>query len=215
MPRHPSHPRSTLRRSVAVLLFVTISAVPAGFAADTQDARLTQAERTALVQLLSETHARTLALTADVDEATWRRKPSADAWSIGDVVEHLVLAEAAIRGRVESLLAEGPAPDWRTFERTSLDQLVELGADRSRKFQAPEPIQPQGTLGRDEALRRLMQARAETVQWVPATDPDLLSVAATGPIGVRLDGHDWVALLGAHNLRHNKQLEEVRAAVLE
>lgn len=203
----------TVFRALALALTLLVVVASPSAAADATDARLTPSERAALVQLLNQTHAQTLALIADLDEELWEQKPSAEAWSAAEIIEHLVLAEGAVRGRVKRLLAEGPVAGWRTLDRPPLAGLVELGSDRSRKFQAPEPIQPTGTMTRSTAVEQLMRVRAETVQWVLDTDADLHAVAAEGPIGVVLDGHGWLGLLAAHNLRHNLQLEEVLKAI--
>lgn len=176
-------------------------------------ATLQSDDRAALVELLAATHARTLELVRGLDERQWGRKPEQGGWSVGEVVEHLVLAESAVRGRVEALLEAGPRDDWKTLERVPLARLVELGSDRSRKFEAPEPIQPRGETSRAILLQRLMTARADSIHWVLETEAPLQAVAAEAPIGVVLDGRGWVGLLGAHTLRHNRQLEEIRAAL--
>lgn len=215
MPEARSRLASLHRTSVAVVLplYLVLSATALAAADSPRAAGLELEERAALVELYSTTHAQTLDLIAGLSDRQWRKKPSPEAWSVGEIVEHLVLAEGVIRSRVDALLAAGPVEGWKKLERVPLASLVELGADRSRKFEAPEPIQPQGDLTRKVAMERLMAARAESIRFVLETDAALRTVAAPAPIGTTLDGYGWLGLLGAHNLRHNRQLEETLAAL--
>lgn len=204
-----------LRRSPALIaLFLLIS--PALSASDSEPSpRLSAAERAELVDLLQGALDQTLALVEPVRGEAWTRRPGADRWSVGEVVEHLVLAEPAVRAQIEQMVAGQVDPDWKEIDETPLATLLEPVTDRSRKFQAPEPIRPSGELSREELLERLRETRRETIEWVRTTDAPLKSHTAPSPFGNaharRISARAWVAFLAGHNRRHNLQIEEVLA----
>jgi uncharacterized damage-inducible protein DinB len=210
---HPnSNPRPLLVHVLALLLLFLVSTTAPSLAADAE-ASLSLGERAELIALLQTSQAETLQLLSDVDRDQWHIRPAEDRWSIGEIVEHLVRAEAAIRANVEALTELEPDPNWQSRQFPTLEQLVAVGSDRSQKFTAPEPIQPRGEMGYDEALQQLLAARIRSISYVLETTAPLRAVASPAPIGQELDGHGWLALLGAHNLRHNKQIAEVKAAL--
>ncbi len=43
------------------------------------------------------------------------------------------------------------------------------------------------------------------------TTPDLRAHAADSPMGVKLDGYEWILLIAGHSERHTKQILEVKA----
>ncbi len=69
---------------------------------------MTQAERERAIAYLEETKADILNSTATLSEAQWRMKPSAEAWSPADCVEHLAIVEADLLRQIQDL-AKGPA----------------------------------------------------------------------------------------------------------
>ncbi len=204
----PVSPRRATATLFLCLVAMTFAATSPAAAVDAT-ATLSTAERAELIELLQRSQAETLEMLAEVDNDQWFQRPQEDRWSVAEIVEHLVLAEGAVRGNVTALLQGEPDPDWQTRKTPSLAEMVRLGSDRSQKFTAPEPIQPTGKLGREEAIMALLEVRAESVRYVLSTDAPLAAHSAPSPIGQVLDGRGWLALLGAHNVRHNRQLAEV------
>ena len=56
------------------------------------DPHLTDAERTAVIRLLTDSRAALLGAVEPLSDAQWSFKPEPDRWSIGEIVEHLGLA---------------------------------------------------------------------------------------------------------------------------
>ena len=175
------------------------------------DPTLTLDERAELVELLQTSQAETLRLIEDVGEEDWLERPDPDSWSVGEVVEHLVLAETGLRRTVAALLASEPDPEWSQREASGAEGLVALAEDRSQKFQAPDAIQPSGKLSRAQTIAAFLAGRAESIQYVLETRDPLAAHSAMAPIGEPLDGKGWLGILGAHNLRHNAQIKEILA----
>ena len=89
----------------------------------------------------------------------------------------------------------------------STENFMSMLQDRSKKFQAPEPIQPKGGMTRADALAKYAGARAVSAEFVRRTTPPVKKHLADGPAG-KMTGHQMLVLLGGHNLRHNAQIRE-------
>src|SRR6266700_186020 len=76
------------------------------------DARRTAEERKQVLGWLAESRAEFLAAIGGVSDAQWKWKPAADRWSVGEVAEHVVLAEAGQFAKVKAALAAPATPDW-------------------------------------------------------------------------------------------------------
>jgi uncharacterized damage-inducible protein DinB len=170
---------------------------------------LTSAERAELVVLLEQARDETLELVRSVRGEDWSHKPGEGRWSVADVVEHIVLAEAVIRQNIDEIMGSEVDPDWPTIDAISLSAILGPIADRSKKFQAPEPIQPKGQLSRQALLDRLRSERQATIDWVRTTDAPLKSHTGMSPFGQTASARHWIAFIAGHNGRHNQQIAEI------
>jgi len=160
-----------------------------------------QAGRDALGQALSE-----------VDDKLAKRKPSHEAWSILECVEHMIQSERYLLTRLHAAdLAEKP------FEKSRREQkIARLAADRTRRIEAPEQAHPKGrfdTLG--EALLAFDETRAQVVRWVEncAGDPRRLMTdhpLILGPVTCA----ETLIMIAAHPARHAQQIEEIKSRLL-
>src|SRR5205807_10040777 len=62
------------------------------------------------------------------DLAQWKWKPAVDRWSIAEIAEHVVLAEAALFGNVKQAISSPANPDWeeKTKGKRSEEHTSEL-----------------------------------------------------------------------------------------
>lgn len=201
------------------LLALLFFALPA-LAADGVDATapadvspyLSDAERAHLVELLESSRSELESLAAEATGEFWTRKPADDKWSAGEVVEHLVLAEEMFHGMVTGMLEGEADPDWQALAAGGTEALETNLQDRSQKFQAPEMLQPQGEASRQELLERFAKGRTMLLDLVRSTDAPVKKYTYTGPPG-KLNVEKWLALAGAHTLRHCEQMREALDAV--
>lgn len=196
---------------IATLLLGT--ALPLAAADSAPPPTLTLDERVELVELLERAQAETLRLVGDVDPAHWGNKPAPERWSVGEVVEHLVLAEGLVQQLVLEMQTAEVDPKWREVDQISIPTLIERLTDRSQKFTAPEPLQPLRGMSREDALHRFLTARAETLRLVRETQAPIKAYTRTTPIGQPMTGRGWLAFIAIHNLRHNLQIAEVKATL--
>ncbi len=169
---------------------------------------LSAAERAEILALLERGQRELEELVASTPEELWAKKPAPDRWSVAEVVEHLGAGEGLLFGMLQQALAAPPSPNWALVEGgMSTESFMNMLQDRSKKYQAPEPIQPKGGMSRADALAKYAGARAITAEFVRRTSAPVKKHVADGPAG-KMTGHQMLVLLGGHNLRHNAQIRE-------
>lgn len=172
------------------------------------DGTFSAEERRHIVELLETSRSELESLAAQADASAWNQRTDPERWSVGEVVEHLVLAEEAFHGMITGALAGEPNPDWKAVAAAGVEGVETLVQDRSQKFQAPEGLVPSGKWERDEALARYAKARARLLDVARSTDAAVKQFTIEGPPGT-MNVQQWMALAGAHNLRHNQQIQDV------
>lgn len=203
------------KRMTWLVILVLGLAAPAALAQEcalTANGRLTDAERQELVALLERSQRELEDLVRGLDADAWSRKPAPDRWSVGQVVEHLILAEQLFFDRAGEALAGEARTGWHG-PAVSTEEILAMVADRSRKFEAPASLAPSGELGRDEALAEFRAARAATLELVRTTDAPLKRYAVPNPLLEEVDLRQMLIFLAAHQLRHDLQIAEVKAAL--
>jgi hypothetical protein len=198
-----------MKRRTVIGLVVTLCC----YAGTARAQDITQADRDRALQYLEQTKKGVVDATAGLSEAQWNFKPGPDRWSIAEVVEHLAAAEDMLRGMVQEKVMKSPAVPLRDpAEAKKIDDSVIANVpDRSHKIQAPEPLKPTNRFGSpQEAEKHFLESRAITETYLKSTH-DLRAHAMDSPMGVPLDGYEWVLLLTAHSERHTKQILEVKA----
>lgn len=169
---------------------------------------LSDAERARLLALYERGQRELEELVAATPDELWAKKPAPERWSVAEVVEHLGAAESLLFGMMQQALAAPVDGNWALVEGgMSPESFLGMLQDRSKKFQAPEPLQPKGGMTRAEALAKFAGARAVTAEFVRRTAAPVKKHLADGPAG-KMTAHQLLVLIGGHNLRHNAQIRE-------
>jgi len=158
----------------------------------------------------------------EVDGDLWRARERPDArppsWSVGEVLEHLVLTHHhlliladKIAAKSANRLAEGRRPDPAP---SRFDQLEALTAS-SVEWPAPEHMLPTGRATRSEVRAGLERDRARCLALLRAhpSGEGSLHTIQFSPVGERLDLYQFLAVIELHLRRHLAQLERARAAL--
>jgi hypothetical protein len=167
---------------------------------------LTSLERQHLVAHLEMTAAWLADEVASLTPAqiSFRREPG--AWTIGEVVEHLVLVAPIYWQDLQAALKQ-PAGDRRSA-MTDADVLW-YGVDRTSREQA---IAGERTAARPRDLQTAMEAyrthHDRLLRYIRTTDDDLRSHFVPRQ---QCDGYQWALLISAHEQRHVLQIREIKA----
>jgi uncharacterized damage-inducible protein DinB len=191
--------------TAGILMLILAPAAPSGEAISKQD-------RDAVVKYLTTTRDQVIAETEKLSDAQWNFKQGPDRWSVGEVVEHLALAENFLAETRQKAM-DGPPATAEQLAKAKGQDAVILKAipDRTQKVQAPEPIQPKQRLGpREKVAAAYRSRRANTLAYAQKTTDDLRSRVGDSPLGP-LDAYQWLLFTAAHNERHLGQIREVKA----
>ena len=171
---------------------------------------VTQAEKERALLYLETTKNGVLQATKGLSEAQWSFKAAPDRWSVAQVMEHIAASEDFIRGMVKEKVMAAPGEPGRDLKKID-DAVVAMVPDRSHKAQAPEPLVPTNRFGSpDGAVKHFVESRATTEDFLKTTT-GLRDHAVDSPMGMKLDGYQFVLFIAAHSERHTKQINEVKA----
>jgi hypothetical protein len=174
---------------------------------------LSDDERAQAIEILRRGYSEFERLTADLDHAAWTRKASPEHWSVLEIAEHLIIIEKRVPGAVLPRLMATEFVDCdleseRLKEQAILVSLIEA----KEKVSAPAVVRPVGACpSGEEACREFRAAREASIAYLETTQEELRAHRFPHPIYGPLDGYQWLLMLGAHTLRHNRQIERAIA----
>lgn len=203
----------SLKGTVRLLLVLLI-----GFTCHTtlasEDPQITAEERAKVIRLLNESSKQTLEALESLSDEQLRFKPAPEKWSVLEVAEHIMMAESRLFGAVQGALAAKPNPEWEAKTKGKTEFLEDVLAGRKGRAQAPESIVPTGKLSREELIKKFKDARAKTLKFTEETKVALKAQTLDHPFPVfgTLNAYQWLIYIPLHNIRHNKQIEEVKAS---
>jgi hypothetical protein len=203
----------TVKRLQSVLLAAAVLAAAPAASAQTS-AGVSEKDRAAAVEYLTTMRDRVLKESSTLSEAQWNFKTAPERWSVGEVVHHLALAETLLFDMQQKQVSGAAATLEQVASVKGKDEMVrKVIPDRTKKFQAPEPLQP----GKDTKLTEqkaivaaFRERRTKTIDYASKTKDDLRARVGDSPVGP-LDGYQWLLFIAAHSERHFAQLMEVKA----
>src|SRR5690606_8050121 len=139
-------------------------------------------------------------------------KPSEEAWSISQCLEHIILAEDMIFGMLKEQMEKSANPERRSEIQVSDKEIISMTTDRSEKFKAPEVLVTKGKYDDPEvALQDLETQRAEILTFIEDTPmEDLRNHVSDSPTGAT-DAYQSLLFIAGHTARHTLQIEEIKA----
>jgi len=141
-------------------------------------------------------------------------KPSAERWSIGQCIEHITKTEGMLLGMVQEMMKKPANPEMRSKIKGEDKQVLTMIEDRSKKFKAPDELQPSKTnYDLDELIKNLEKQRAMTLAFINQTTLESLrNHIMQTPTKDYADAYRSLLFIAGHSLRHTAQIEEVKTA---
>jgi hypothetical protein len=176
------------------------------------DSVITPAERQFADMHLNQTQVDFMQAVEGLTPAQLHFKPSADAWSIAECIEHIALTEQRLSERATESLRVPAEPNRRSEVKTTDQGVIDKMTDRSWKGNAPEAIQP----GNDKfpnleaATYAFMDQREQNINYVKYTKDDLRNHYMPHSAYGTLDTYQVFLLIAAHCKRHTLQIEAVK-----
>ena len=171
---------------------------------------------TAVIEYADCARTELLATVEAVPEPLREARPSEEAWSVAEILEHLMRVEKGVARLVAMKAGEmqsqsEPPRDPDELPELAISKFARM-SDRTMKITAPERVAPLGEISAGEALEGLAQTRAQLREQLHAADGLALSTAHhMHPVFGVLNLYEWVYATGGHELRHADQIREVAA----
>lgn len=177
------------------------------------EGKISAEERAKAIKLLKESQAETLEALEKLSDAQLKFKPAPERWSVLECAEHIMLAEGQLFSAVQHAVDTKPNPDWEAKTKGKTEFLEDVLAGRKGKAQAPENIVPSGKLSREQVIQKFKEARAITLKFAEQTQKPLKAHTLGHPFPAfgTLNSYQWLIYIPFHNIRHNKQIAEVKA----
>ncbi|HEX6127101.1 MAG TPA: DinB family protein [Pyrinomonadaceae bacterium] len=145
-----------------------------------------------------------------LSEAQLNFRAADGRWTIGEIAEHIIVVENALRGMVEGGM-KSPVPACKDEFRIQDMSVILTITNRQQKFQAPEQVRPNGrwkTVA--DLLTNFETARNTSTDYMKNMKEDMRSHFANMPFG-RIDAFQAYLFMIGHGERHLAQLKEVKA----
>ncbi|MEO6548543.1 MAG: DinB family protein [Ferruginibacter sp.] len=174
---------------------------------------LSKDERKAGIAYLTETRDYFTDHVKNLSEAQLDFRAAPDKWSIRQCMEHIALSESFLFTLTENALKQPANPEKKSEVKFTEEHLKTAMIDRSKKGQAPEPIQPHGQFkNAAETVDAFLKERNKNIEYIKTTKDDLRNHLFPHPFFGMLDSYQWMILSAAHTKRHTLQIEEVMAS---
>ena len=134
-------------------------------------------------------------------QLTFRRAP--DAWTILEVIDHLVVVHPIYFDDLQNAL-KGPA--GQVSPSTDID-ILWYGIDRTNREKAIPSEVPKGVRDLQSALATHDKLHARLVDYIKTTADDLRGHLVARQ---RCDGYQWALLISTHEQRHILQIREIK-----
>ncbi len=169
---------------------------------------MTAGDRQRLVAHLDMTESWLVSEVEGLSAAQLAWRPSPDAWSVKDVVEHLGIAEPQYWTQLQDSLKAPATPGYKP-EATDAG-ILWYGIDRTNRQRTGEARVPDGrfkdtaaALASFRALRATMRQQAQTSQE---------DYRGRKLVDGNMDVYQWFLMISSHAQRHIMQVREIKAS---
>jgi len=145
------------------------------------------------------------------------RRPSPNAWSVAENIEHLRMVESGIAQIIAKRVAQAREAGIGEEQATSsvMPSFARYGATLdSSILKTPERVEPKQNVDVVEALDGLISSREALRSAVAAADGvPLAEIKHTHPVVGELDLYQWLIFVGHHEARHHRQIERTLKSI--
>lgn len=163
-----------------------------------------------LYEYLEETKEALKESIEDLTDAQMKFKPAQDAWSIAEIVEHIMITDAEFKKMLEAKIAEGETPERRSEIKMTDDEVLGFITNRSEKVKTSPQFVPESKFKTsDDALEAFKDQWEDITDFLKDQDSDFRNYILDFPFGA-MDGHQAMLFMAGHANRHIAQIEEVK-----
>lgn len=168
----------------------------------------------AVISYADESRTALLAAVDEIPEPLREARPTEEAWSAAEILEHLFRVEKGIAKLVALKIGEmqaSPEPPRESPDMVAVDSArFAVVQDRGVPLSAPDRVAPQGELSAESARASLLETRGILLDQLHAGDGLALSTLVhPHPFLGELDLYEWVHFVASHEARHIAQVREL------
>lgn len=159
-----------------------------------------------ILKRLDSIHQKLIDTVTPLDSEVFAARPSADEWSVAEIVQHLTQVEELVVKSLEGAIARPPEQIgfFRNFIPTSIVSI------RLLRVKAPKAVNPTVVPEKHVGIDNLNRVRHSLRTLCKAHDERRLKQAVFNhPFLGKINGVATVSFVGYHELRHLKQIREV------
>lgn len=142
--------------------------------------------------------------------------PEGEKWTVANLVEHISMVENGIARISAKLLGEAQVAGGKTKGEAKISEsfLEKAAWGRTQKFEAPERVHPSGRLTIAESLAKLDENRLQLEELRPLFESvECSDFKFPHPAFGDMSAHEWLALIGGHELRHMQQIKKILSQI--
>lgn len=167
-------------------------------------------DRETIVKYYQKVEERYVKTVAGLSPEQLAFRPHEKSWTVGQVAEHLLITESAVRGMIDAGVLKTPLNKDTGVFRFADGAITLAVTNRSQKFQAPPIVQPKAKVTTADGLvSGFKEARANNVEFLKTTEVDLRNHFAENPLFGTIDAYQWFLFLNGHTERHLAQIDEI------
>jgi uncharacterized damage-inducible protein DinB len=151
-------------------------------------------------------------IIGNVSKEQAARLPDGEKWTLAELIEHVAIVEDGMTKICAKLLAKAQTEQKKAdgTAKISADFLAKAAASVEQKLEAPDRVRPTGTKTIAESLRKMEENRETLKQMRPLFESfDGSEYKFPHPAFGALSAHEWLALIGGHELRHMRQIKKM------
>src|SRR6185437_2448998 len=122
-------------------------------------------------------------------------------------MEHLVLVEHGLRGRIEKRLTEPPDPEKYPFTSGTEGAIPVNVPERIPRMVAPRSVTPQGQWSTDQLFGNFQEARERTIVFAREIRLNLHDYLSKHPRLGEMDCYQLLIFISSHSERHARQID--------
>ncbi len=136
--------------------------------------------------------------------------PDGEKWTIAEILEHIGIVQNGMAKISAKLLTQAQAAGVKSDGAAKLSENFAAKAAEAAtlKFEAPDRVRPTGNQSVEESLKMMGEARGELEKLRPLFESvECSDYKFPHPFMGDLTAHEWLALVGGHEARHLRQIE--------
>ncbi len=196
-------------RPTAAILFLFVFSC-AAFAQAPQPKVFTEKDREFALKYANDTREDFVKQLTGLSDTQLNFRAAEGRWTIGEIAEHIIVVENALRGMVEGVM-KSPVPACKDEFRVNDVAIILSITNRQQKFTAPEQVRPNGRWKTvPDLLTNFESTRKTSVDYMKNMKDDMRSHFGNMPFG-KIDAFQSYLFMIGHSERHLAQLKEVKA----